>query len=168
MLALHVRRGGRFFLFAVLAFAFASCDSTDTGGNNTPEPSDGVSIVGNQIRIDLTSEKGSPLAAEGGYLYVSQSQTIVINVDGSYRAFSSTCTGDGCAVDRFVEARMVCSCDASAFSNNGLPMAGPARTPLARYAVTHSGNLVTVTRASSNPDPDPDPYPNPDPGPYGY
>jgi cytochrome b6-f complex iron-sulfur subunit len=165
MRALQWRRTGLVLLIALTPI-LSSCDSSQPADNGDPAPSDGVTLSGTQIRIDLTSERGSALAEEGGYVYVAEGQTIVIHVGDAFRAYSSACTGDGCAVDRFVETRLLCGCDASAFSENGLPVAGPARTPLARYTTTRSGNVVTVMRASSNPDPDPDP--SPDPPPYGY
>lgn len=151
----------------VAAAQMAGCGGQETVAGETGGQldTDGITVSGNQIRINLTSEQGSVLASDGGFVFVEEARTIIINEAGSIRAFTSVCTGDGCDVNRFSNHQMLCSCDGSTFSNAGLPIQGAASAPLSRYTVAQNGDVVTVVMTSSsgnpnpNPDPDPDPYP---------
>ncbi len=140
--------GGGVCLWAV-GLALAGCDTTEpeeddpNGGNET-----GILVTADKIIIDLSKTAASLLAAPGGHLIISAAKTIAINIDGStIRAFTTICTHQGCDVDKFENGRIKCPCHSSEFNTSGQPVAGPAPTPLREYAVTRSGNDVTISRA---------------------
>lgn len=146
-----------------------ACDGggTDDDATMLTDPDgDGVAIQGSQIQIDLTSARGASIAEEGGFLFIEEAGTLVINAGGSILAFTSVCTRDSCAVDRFEAGFMHCSCDEAVFNDAGEPVNGTAPSALARYIVTRSADLITVVRTSSEPDPPSEP--DPEPPPYGY
>ena len=127
---------------------FTSCaESEEPNQPTTPPPtsSNGVTVSGNTIRIDLTSQ--AALAAAGGWLLVIDAQTLVVNVGGSYRAMTSVCTHSAC--DRnwtFVNSKFTCTCHGSEFDTSGNVLQGPATQPLRTYSAALNGTVLTVTK----------------------
>jgi Rieske Fe-S protein len=67
-------------------------------------------------------------------------------VAGSFKAFSSTCTHQGCTVAGVESGVIVCPCHGSTFSaTDGSVRNGPATFPLPAKTVTVSGNTLTVS-----------------------
>lgn len=118
-----------------------SCETQDSpgggnpGGNNNPGP----------LTIDITSGEFAALASAGGY--VVKSGIIIINTGGdSFVALSAICTHEGCIVGYNNSAGNVqCPCHGSVFSTGGAVLNGPATSPLAKYAVSKSGNILTIS-----------------------
>lgn len=64
---------------------------------------------------------------------------------GSFRAFSSVCTHQGCPVTQFSGALMICPCHGSEYSiKDGSVVKGPAPQPLAAKKFTVAGGKVVV------------------------
>lgn len=62
---------------------------------------------------------------------------------GTFTAFSSTCTHQGCTVSSVANGTINCSCHGSSFSiADGSVRGGPAPLPLAPRAVTVSGTSI--------------------------
>lgn len=130
-----------------LSFFTACSDSEEPNRPNTPPPtsSTGVTVSGNTIRIDLTSQ--AALAAAGGWLLVIDAQTLVVNVGGSYRALTSVCTHSAC--DRnwtFASSKFTCTCHGSEFDTSGNVLQGPANQPLRSFTTALNGTTLTVTK----------------------
>ncbi|MDG1278516.1 MAG: Rieske (2Fe-2S) protein [Algoriphagus sp.] len=127
---------------------FTACSETEEPNRpNTPPPtsSNGVTVSGNTIRIDLTSQ--AALAAAGGWLLVIDAQTLVVNVGGSYRALTSVCTHSAC--DRnwtFASSKFTCTCHGSEFDTSGNVLQGPANQPLRSFTTALNGTVLTVTK----------------------
>jgi Rieske Fe-S protein len=67
-------------------------------------------------------------------------------VAGSFKAFSSTCTHQGCTVAGVESGVIVCPCHGSTFSaTDGSVRNGPATFPLPAKSVSVSGNTLTVS-----------------------
>lgn len=66
----------------------------------------------------------------------NRADVVIVNAGGSYRAFTSVCTHEGCTVSGFANQRLVCPCHGSEFNLSGAPVAGPATAPLRQYTVT--------------------------------
>lgn len=65
---------------------------------------------------------------------------------GTFKAFSTKCTHQGCAVSEIAEQQIICACHGSYFGiADGAPQAGPAQEPLAEAVVEQSGDQLTVT-----------------------
>lgn len=127
---------------------FTGCSETETPNPPaTPPPSgsNGVTIAGNTIRIELTSQ--AALSVAGGWLLVIDAQTLVVNVGGTYRAMTSVCTHSAC--DRnwtFSNSKFVCTCHGSEFDTSGNVLQGPANQPLKSYTTGLNGTLLTITK----------------------
>jgi cytochrome b6-f complex iron-sulfur subunit len=130
-----------------LSFFTACSDPEEPNAPNVPPPtgSNGVTISGNTIRIDLTSQ--TRLAAAGGWLLVLDAQTLVVNVEGTYRALTSVCTHSAC--DRnwtFTNSKFICSCHGSEFDTSGNVLKSPANQPLRSFTTALNGTVLTVTK----------------------
>jgi len=70
---------------------------------------------------------------------------VIALASGEYSAVDATCTHLGCPVD-YVPARgeLDCPCHGSHFTLEGQVIQGPATLPLKKFAVTRTGDVVTV------------------------
>lgn len=74
---------------------------------------------------------------------------VVLVRDGdAYRALSSECTHQGCAVSVGMGA-LRCPCHGSAFDLHGNATRGPAKTPLPSYPVRREGDELVVELRSA-------------------
>ena len=65
--------------------------------------------------------------------------------EGEFRAFSTTCTHQGCPVDKIEGDRILCPCHGSAFSvSDGSVVNGPATEPLEELEVTVEGDRIIL------------------------
>jgi Rieske Fe-S protein len=138
-------------LAAALASACGGGDVTGPGGGQ-PAPA-GVTLQGNVLRVPLSAVP--ELAGSGGYRVISTVQgapanVIIINVAGSYRAFTAVCTHEGCLVDSFNGSRIRCACHGSEFDTSGRNVLGPAPRPLAEYGTSFDAaqQVITVQKSS--------------------
>lgn len=121
----------------VLPTALNSCskDEDDPGNGGTG---------GNKITIDLTNPTYSALNNVGGSVTVQG--IIVANTSGGYVALDVACTHQGCSVTYNSTANnFPCACHGSLFSTAGAVLNGPATVALKSYAVSKSGNTLTIT-----------------------
>lgn len=66
-------------------------------------------------------------------------------VAGTFKAFSSTCTHEGCAVSLVADNKIKCACHNSYFdASTGAPVSGPAKTALPAKTATVSGDTISV------------------------
>jgi Rieske Fe-S protein len=123
---------------------------TACGGGSTepPAPIDGVTISGNVVTIELDRVAG--LAPVGGHLFIPAARVVVLHpAADTFRAFSATCTHQGCVVNSFVSNQIRCPCHGSVYDVNGQVVAGPAPRALPSYGATFdaAANTVRVTKS---------------------
>jgi cytochrome b6-f complex iron-sulfur subunit len=108
--------------------------STDIGGVVSP----------GRIDLELSSPQNSSLNNTGGWLIVQN--TIIINTgSGTFSALSSICTHQGCSVEyNSTAGNIQCPCHGSEFTTTGSVVKGPAASPLQKFAVSVTGNILTV------------------------
>lgn len=129
-------------VLAALGITLSSCTENVVG----PESDSGITIEGNQIILDLTKDGTQPLTREGGFLLISQADTMAINVDGTtIRAFTSICTHQQCTINRFDDGVFTCPCHGSQYNMSGEVVQGPAPRPLEEFSVSRSGSIVAIT-----------------------
>jgi nitrite reductase/ring-hydroxylating ferredoxin subunit len=99
--------------------------------------------------------KTSAIPLKGGKIVTAGGQTFLITQPskGVYRAFSATCTHNGCAIGPWEPAKnavvggvVTCNCHGAQFSPvNGSAVRGPAQAPLKKYTVKVTGNYLYVS-----------------------
>jgi len=81
----------------------------------------------------------------GGVVLAAQGVVVTQPAAGEFKAFSATCTHQGCAVNEVANGTINCPCHGSKFAiADGSPTAGPAKKPLAEKAVAVQGSSVVL------------------------
>lgn len=103
------------------------------------------------ITLDLTESQYQNLNIVGGSATLSgnelDSNGILVYRAGetSVKAYSRSCTHQGCQVGGFSSGFSSCGCHGSRFNTSGAAVQGPATTSLTQYSAGISGNIVTIT-----------------------
>ncbi|GAA2877448.1 hypothetical protein GCM10010472_38960 [Pseudonocardia halophobica] len=106
------------------------------GGTAAPQP-------GGAAAAALVKTAEVPVG--GGVILAAQQVVVTQPTAGLFKAFSTTCTHQGCQVTSVAEGQIVCPCHGSYFSvTDGAPTDGPAKKPLPEKTVTVSGDAVTL------------------------
>ena len=111
----------------------AACGSDDGGSSDAAAPKAGTVLA---TTADVPVGGGVILAKDG--LVVTQPE------EGTFKAFSSKCTHQGCQVTK-VSSTIDCPCHKSKFSiTDGSPESGPASSPLPETAIKVDGDNITT------------------------
>jgi cytochrome b6-f complex iron-sulfur subunit len=115
-----------------------SCSKEETPGNNNTSG-------GDKLTIDLTNASYSALNTAGGSVIV-QGKIVTNTGNNVFIALDSVCTHNGCTIGYNQTANnFPCPCHQSVFSATGAVINGPATTALKAYAVSKSGNILTIS-----------------------
>ncbi len=80
----------------------------------------------------------------GGVVVAAQDTVVTQPVAGEFKAFTATCTHQGCAVSTVTDT-INCTCHGSSFAvADGSVVAGPAPGPLAEKAITVTDGAITL------------------------
>ncbi|MET8564304.1 Rieske (2Fe-2S) protein [Streptomyces flaveolus] len=129
---------------AGLAAALTACGSgddssgtVDTGskpGGTTENGAGGTALA-----------RTADIPEGGGKIFKDQGVVVTQPSAGTYKAFSSKCTHQGCAVGSVANGVIVCPCHNSEFSvTDGSVKKGPATRPLPATKITVSGDEITL------------------------
>ncbi|MFG3662147.1 Rieske (2Fe-2S) protein [Streptomyces sp. NPDC047706] len=128
---------------AGLAVALTACGSGEessgsgAGSDSPADPGSGAAAGG--AALAKTSEIPEGGGKVIGDLVVTQPAA------GEYKAFSSKCTHQGCAVKDVKDGVIICPCHDSRFSaTDGSVQQGPATQPLAASEITVSGDEIRL------------------------
>ncbi|MYS47684.1 Rieske 2Fe-2S domain-containing protein, partial [Streptomyces sp. SID5998] len=81
----------------------------------------------------------------GGKVFAAQGVVVTQPVKGRFEAFSSTCTHQGCAVNRVADGVISCPCHRSEFSAaDGSVRKGPATRPLPAKKISVAGEEIRL------------------------
>ncbi|MFI6335390.1 Rieske (2Fe-2S) protein [Streptomyces sp. NPDC050535] len=117
---------------AGLAVALTACGSED-------ESSGSADSAGTVLA------KTSDIPEGGGKVFEAQGVVVTQPTAGTYKAFSSKCTHQGCAVKGIENDVINCPCHGSQFSaTDGSVKKGPATQPLAAANITVDGDSITL------------------------
>lgn len=131
-----------------------ACGGEATGPNTgvgEPPPVGSTTFANGVVTVQLSLIPA--LTAANGHQVLAlasdgrRADLTIINVAGTYRAFSSICTHQGCTVSGYSGGRMTCPCHGSEFNQNGQVVNGPAPSPLREFAVTRNTAAQTLTIA---------------------
>jgi Rieske Fe-S protein len=131
---------------AGLAVALTACSSNDdsssdsSGSTNTAGSSTAQGAAGGTALAKTTD-----IPEGGGKIFASQGVVVTQPTAGTYKAFSSKCTHQGCAVSSISNGVIVCPCHKSEFSvTDGSVKKGPATQALPAEQITVSGDSITL------------------------
>ncbi|MET9433055.1 Rieske (2Fe-2S) protein [Streptomyces sp. NPDC006551] len=131
---------------AGLAVALAACGAGADGkaGAETDGKADGGTSGAPQ-------DAGAPLARTadipvgGGKVLADQGVVITQPTAGEFKAFSSKCTHQGCAVSGVGDGVITCPCHQSLFDvSDGSVKGGPATAPLPPTPIKVEGDAITL------------------------
>lgn len=132
----------------VLAACGSSGAAGGSGGSNvtgTP-PSDPPSTGGSTPSTTGGGIKTSEIPVGGGKIFPDQQVVVTQPTAGVFKAFSSTCTHQGCQVTEVLNGTIDCPCHGSRYSIvDGSVKGGPAPSPLPEKTVTPSGTTLTFS-----------------------
>lgn len=127
---------------AGLVAALAAC-----GGSGTSDKGSGGGSAG----ADTPAEAGAALAKTadipvgGGKVLDGQGVVITQPTAGEFKAFSSKCTHQGCAVSGVSDGVILCPCHQSKFDvSDGSVKGGPATAPLPSTPIKVDGDSITL------------------------
>ncbi|MEU4132840.1 Rieske (2Fe-2S) protein [Streptomyces wuyuanensis] len=137
---------------AGLAAALTACGGSESSGSGTVTPADGGSTGGSTggTTGGTTGGSGGKVVAsvadipEGGGKVIGD---IVVTqpTAGEFKAFSSKCTHQGCAVKSVADGMINCPCHNSNFdAGDGSVKSGPATTPLPPAAIVVEGGSIKL------------------------
>ncbi|MBQ1100641.1 Rieske (2Fe-2S) protein [Streptomyces sp. b94] len=137
---------------AGLAVALTACGgsdddaSSDTGAAPSAPTSDSAGDGGSG-----GENTGAALAATadipegGGKVFADRKVVVTQPAAGEFKAFSATCTHQGCAVKSVSDGVINCPCHNSNFSiTDGSVQSGPATKPLPAVQITVSGDSIQM------------------------
>jgi Rieske Fe-S protein len=89
--------------------------------------------------------KTSEIPVEGGTIFAAQSVVVTQPTQGEFKAFSSTCSHQGCPVTSVDGGTINCNCHGSKFSiEDGSVKTGPATKPLTAREIKVEGENITL------------------------
>lgn len=138
---------------AGLAAALTACGGSDddASGDTGAAPSAPASEEADGAGSGGGEKGGAALAATadipegGGKVFADQKVVVTQPSAGEFKAFSATCTHQGCAVKSVSDGVINCPCHNSNFSiTDGSVQSGPARKPLPAVQITVSGDSIQL------------------------
>jgi Rieske Fe-S protein len=91
----------------------------------------------------LTSTSDVPVG--GGAVFADKDVVVTQPTAGEFKAFSATCTHQGCKVKSVADGVIVCPCHGSRFAiTDGAVTAGPAKSPLPAKTISVEGEEILL------------------------
>jgi Rieske Fe-S protein len=133
---------------ALPVLAACGSDDTETASDSSSEPSSSPSSSSSE---GGAAAGGAALASTSdipvGGCAVFEAEKVVVTqpTEGDFKAFSATCTHQGCSVSASSDGEIPCNCHGSAFSlEDGSVVNGPATAPLTEVSITVDGDSITL------------------------
>ncbi|MFJ3980325.1 Rieske (2Fe-2S) protein [Streptomyces fungicidicus] len=119
----------------------SSADSGSTGGSSGDGGTSGGDAGGGGDALASTAD----IPEGGGKVFADRKVVVTQPTAGEFKAFSATCTHQGCAVKSIADGVINCPCHNSNFSiTDGSVKSGPATKPLPAVEITVSGDSITL------------------------
>ncbi|MBT2413040.1 Rieske (2Fe-2S) protein [Streptomyces sp. ISL-12] len=139
---------------AGLAVALSACSDSDTGSgtdSDTGSRSGGTPDATGPASSPAEGATAQALASAadipegGGVVFAEQKVVVTQPSAGEFKAFSATCTHQGCAVKEVSDGVINCPCHNSNFSiTDGSVQSGPAREPLPAVEIAVDGESISL------------------------
>jgi Rieske Fe-S protein len=126
------------------AAAPATTPATTTPATTTPAAA-GATGAAPQASGGAVLASTSDIGVGAGAIFADKGVVVTQPAAGQFKAFSTTCTHQGCAVNAVTGGTINCPCHGSRFSiTDGAPTAGPAKKPLPEKAITVDGESIRL------------------------
>ncbi|MQY37064.1 Cytochrome b6-f complex iron-sulfur subunit [Streptomyces sp. RB17] len=141
---------------AGLAAALTACGSGDNSSNTVNTGSGSAGSTGTTGSTGASQNSGgsaggaalartADIPEGGGKIFKDQGVVVTQPAAGTFKAFSSKCTHQGCAVGSVANGVIVCPCHNSHFSaEDGSVKQGPATQPLPAAKISVSGDEIKL------------------------
>ncbi|WP_432009670.1 Rieske (2Fe-2S) protein [Streptomyces bacillaris] len=132
---------------AVGAAALTACGGSDgsVGGSGGTGGTDPVEQPGSGGAGGAVLAKTADIPEGGGMVFAAQKVVVTQPRAGEFKAFSATCTHQGCAVKDVTDNVITCPCHNSTFdAATGSPTGGPATQPLPARQISVEGGAITL------------------------
>ncbi|WP_404950571.1 Rieske (2Fe-2S) protein [Streptomyces sp. ARC12] len=137
--------GRRTVVAAVGAAGAAAALTACGGGSDGSGGSDTVEQPGSGGKGGEVIAATSDIPEGGGVVFAAQKVVVTQPQPGEFKAFSSTCTHQGCAVKDVSGGTITCPCHNSTFdATTGSPTGGPATRPLPAREITVEGDSIRL------------------------
>ncbi len=132
-------------LSATVALAACGDDTADTDTGDTAEqPADQATPTGDATGA-ATLAALTDIPVNGGKIFAAEKVVVTQPTAGEVKAFSTTCTHQGCAVSKVENGLIICPCHESKFKiSDGTPTGGPATKPLQSKSVKVEGGQIVL------------------------
>ncbi|MGW1665128.1 Rieske (2Fe-2S) protein [Streptomyces microflavus] len=122
------------------AAALTACGGSDGSGGAESVEQPGSGGAGGAVLA-----KTADIPEGGGVVFTAQKVVVTQPSAGEFKAFSATCTHQGCAVKDVVDNVITCPCHNSTFdAATGSPTGGPATQPLPTREISVAGDSITL------------------------
>ena len=123
---------------------------TACGATPAPAPAPAAPAPAPAATPSAAASGSAPLASAssipvgGGTVFADKDVVVTQPTAGEFKAFSATCTHQGCKVKSVADGVIVCPCHGSKFAiADGAVTAGPAKSPLPEKSVSvEEGSIV--------------------------
>ncbi|MFJ9538904.1 Rieske (2Fe-2S) protein [Streptomyces sp. NPDC101225] len=133
---------------AGLAVALTACGSSDSDSSGSSDTQAGANAPGGGSGSGsggTALAKTSDIPEGGGKIFKDQSVVVTQPAAGTFKAFSTKCPHQGCAVSSIADGIIHCPCHGSEFSvEDGSVKKGPATSGLSAEKVTVTGDSITL------------------------
>ncbi len=112
-----------------------------TGDAGTAAPDDGAATGGGAPALAAVAD----IPVGGGKIFADAGVVVTQPTAGTIKAYSATCTHQGCTVTSVADGAIVCACHNSVFDiADGSVRSGPANAPLPAANVTVDGDAIRL------------------------
>ncbi len=140
-----IRKSGAAALLISMGVLLDGC-SDDSDDMKPDDDNDMEQDDPKTVTFDLNTEPFDTLKIDDSWLLHPKENILLVNVNGSIRAFTSVCTHSGCSDQwSYTSPTFVCACHGSNFNNKGEVTKGPAASNLKEYPVEVDGSAVTIS-----------------------
>lgn len=123
-----------------IAAALTACGTEKSGSS---QPAGNASSAGGGGGEELA--KTSDIPEGGGKIFADAGVVVTQPKKGEFKAFTSTCTHQGCKVTKVAAGTIDCPCHGSKFSiEDGSVAHPPATQPLPEKKITVSGDAISL------------------------
>lgn len=129
--------------FGTVTLSACSSDSGTAAAATASSGSGGAGGTSPNAAADAIATADIPVG--GGTIYADLDTVVTQPAAGEFKAFSATCTHQGCKVTKIESGVIKCPCHNSEFDiTTGAVTTGPAKQPLPAKTVTVSGESLTI------------------------